>query len=56
MAGQFTAMDPLPGRENMILYGRLRELRRQQRRPAPRSLIEQFDLAEAVDRQVVPIL
>jgi ABC-2 type transport system ATP-binding protein len=54
MAGQFTAMDPLlTGRENLVLFGRLRGLRRQQAKARADELIEQFDLVDAADRQLV---
>jgi ABC-2 type transport system ATP-binding protein len=53
MAGQGTAMDPLlTGRENLVLYGRLRGLRRRQAKARADELIEQFDLVDAADRQV----
>jgi ABC-2 type transport system ATP-binding protein len=53
MAGQTTAMDPLlTGRENLVLFGRLRGLRRRQAKVRADELIEQFDLADAADRQV----
>ena len=40
MAGQFTAMDPLlTGRENLVLFGRLRGLRRQQAKARAEELI-----------------
>ncbi len=53
MAGQGAAMDPLlTGRENLVLFGRLRGLRRRQARARADELIEQFDLADAADRQV----
>ncbi len=53
MAGQFSAMDPmLTGRENLVLFGRLRGLRRQQAKARADELIEQFDLGAAADRQV----
>ena len=53
MAGQFTAMDPmLTGRENLVLFGRLRGLRRQQAKARADELIAQFDLVETADRQV----
>jgi ABC-2 type transport system ATP-binding protein len=53
MAGQGTAMDPmLTGRENLVLYGRLRGLRRRQANARADELIQQFDLADAADRQV----
>jgi ABC-2 type transport system ATP-binding protein len=53
MAGQFIAMDLLlTGRENLVLFGRLRGLRRRQAKARADELIEQFDLVEAADRQV----
>jgi ABC-2 type transport system ATP-binding protein len=53
MAGQFAAMDPmLTGRENLVLYGRLRGLRRRQAIARADELIEQFDLVDAADRRV----
>jgi ABC-2 type transport system ATP-binding protein len=53
MAGQTTAMDPLlTGRENLVLFGRLRGLRRRQANARADELIEQFDLADAADRRV----
>ena len=53
MAGQFTAMDPLlTGRENLVLFGRLRGLRRRQAKGRADELIQQFDLVDAADRQV----
>jgi ABC-2 type transport system ATP-binding protein len=53
MAGQFTAMDPLlTGRENLVLFGRLRGLRRHDAKVRADELIKQFDLVDAADRQV----
>ena len=53
MAAQFTAMDPLlTGRENLVLFGRLRGLRRRQAKARAGTLIELFDLVAAADRQV----
>ena len=53
MAGQSTALDPLlTGRENLVLFGRLRGLRRQQAKSRADELIEQFDLVAAADRRV----
>jgi ABC-2 type transport system ATP-binding protein len=53
MAGQTTAMDPLlTGRENLVLFGRLRGLRRRQAKVRADELVEQFDLSDAADRQV----
>jgi ABC-2 type transport system ATP-binding protein len=53
MAGQPTAMDPLlTGRENLVLFGRLRGLRRRQAKARADELIEQFDMVDAADRQL----
>lgn len=53
MAGQFAAMDPmLTGRENLVLFGRLRGLRRRQAKARADELIEQFDLVAAAGRRV----
>ncbi|SPM37069.1 ABC-type multidrug transport system, ATPase component [Mycobacterium rhizamassiliense] len=54
MAGQASALDPLlTGRENLVLFGRLRGLRRQQAKARADELIKQFDLTEAADRQII---
>jgi ABC-2 type transport system ATP-binding protein len=53
MAGQFTAMDPLlTGRENLVLFGRLRGLRRHHAQARADELIKQFDMVGAADRRV----
>jgi ABC-2 type transport system ATP-binding protein len=53
ITGQFTALDPLlTGRENLVLYGRLRGLRRSEAKARAEELIRQFDLGEVVDRQI----
>ncbi|WP_156765943.1 ATP-binding cassette domain-containing protein [Mycobacterium sp. E342] len=53
MAGQFSAMDlMLTGRENLVLFGRLRGLRRQQAKARADELIEQFGLVAAADRRL----
>jgi ABC-2 type transport system ATP-binding protein len=53
LAGQSIAMDLLlTGRENLVLFGRLRGLRRQHARARADELIEQFDLVDAADRRV----
>jgi ABC-2 type transport system ATP-binding protein len=53
VAGQGTALDPLlTGRENLVLFGRLRGLRRRQAKARADELIGQFDLVDAADRQV----
>jgi ABC-2 type transport system ATP-binding protein len=52
IAGQFSAMDPLlNGRENLVLFGRLRGLSRHQAKARADELIEQFDLVDAADRR-----
>lgn len=52
MAGQFTALDPLlTGRENLVLFGRLRGLRRGQAKARAGELIDQFNLGTFADRQ-----
>lgn len=52
LAGQFAAMDPLlSGRENLVLFGRLRGLSRRQAKARAEELIEQFDLIDAADRR-----
>ncbi|MCA2305811.1 ATP-binding cassette domain-containing protein [Mycobacterium intracellulare] len=53
MAGQFTGMDPmLTGRENLVLFGRLRGLNRRQAKARADELLEQFDLVAAADRRL----
>ena len=53
MAGQFTAVDPmLTGRENLVLFGRMLGLRRQEAKARADELIGQFDLVAAADRRV----
>ncbi|MGD1282497.1 ATP-binding cassette domain-containing protein [Mycobacterium seoulense] len=52
MAGQVAAMDPLlTGWENLVLFGRLRGLRRREAKARADELIEQFDLADAAHRR-----
>ncbi|WP_231998236.1 ATP-binding cassette domain-containing protein [Mycobacterium sp. 1245499.0] len=51
--GQMSAMDTLlTGRENLILFGRLRGLRRKQAKARADELIEQFDLGAVADRRI----
>lgn len=51
ITGQRTGMDPmLTGRENLVLFGRLRGLRRRPAKARADELIEQFDLVAAADR------
>ncbi len=53
VTGQYAALDELlSGRENLVLFGRLRGLRRSHARLRADDLIEQFDLAHAADRRV----
>jgi ABC-2 type transport system ATP-binding protein len=53
VTGQEAALDmSLTGRENLILFGRLRGMRRKQARHRADELIERFDLVDAADRNV----
>ncbi|HVT68754.1 MAG TPA: ATP-binding cassette domain-containing protein [Trebonia sp.] len=53
MAGQFTGMDPmLTGRENLVLFGRLRGLNRKRAKARADELLQQFDLVAAADRRL----
>ncbi|MDF2899017.1 MAG: daunorubicin resistance transporter ATP-binding subunit [Rhodococcus erythropolis] len=53
VTGQDAALDlRLTGRENLVLFGRLRGLRRDAARARAEELIQQFDMAHAADRQV----
>lgn len=53
MAGQFTGMDPmLTARENLVLFGRLRGLRRREAKARADELLQQFDLVDAADRRL----
>jgi ABC-2 type transport system ATP-binding protein len=53
VTGQYAAVDELlTGRENLVLFGRLRGLRRTDARLRADDLIEQFDLEHAADRRV----
>ncbi|WP_313959919.1 ATP-binding cassette domain-containing protein [Mycobacterium deserti] len=53
VTGQEAAVDPLlSGRENLVLFSRLRGMRRGRARSRADELIEQFDLAHAADRPV----
>ncbi|MDX1872740.1 ATP-binding cassette domain-containing protein [Mycolicibacterium sp. 120266] len=53
VTGQDAALDPrLTGRENLVLFGRLRGLRRAEARARAEELITQFDMGHAADRQV----
>jgi ABC-2 type transport system ATP-binding protein len=51
--GQLAALDwQLTGRENLVLFGRLRGLRRKHAQLRADALIEQFDMSHAADRRV----
>ncbi len=53
LTGQEAALDLLlTGRENLVLFGRLRGMRRNNARRRADELIEQFDMAHAADRPV----
>lgn len=53
VTGQDASLDILlTGRENLILFGRLRGLRRREARSRAEELITQFDLVHAADRPV----
>jgi len=54
MTGQHAALDwQLTGRENLVMFGRLRGMRRKDARARADALIDQFDLAYAADRSVI---
>jgi len=51
--GQITALDwELTGRENLVLFGRLRGMRRKHARLQADALIHQFDMSHAANRRV----
>ena len=51
--GQLAALDwQLTGRENLVLFGRLRGMRRKHAHVRADALIEQFDMSHAADRRV----
>ena len=51
--GQIAALDwELTGRENLVLFGRLRGMRRKDARARADALIHQFDMLQAADRLV----
>lgn len=53
MAGQFTGLDPmLTGRENLVLFSRLRGLNRRRAKARADELLEQFNLVDAADRRL----
>ena len=53
LTGQYAAVDELlSGRENLVLFGRLRGLKRSQARSRADELLEQFSLTGAADRRV----
>ena len=54
MTGQVAALDwELTGRENLVMFARLRGMRRKDARARAGELIEQFDLVDAADRTVL---
>lgn len=54
MTGQHAALDwQLNGRENLVMFGRLRGLRRKDAQARADALIDQFDMGHAADRLVV---
>lgn len=54
LTGQDAALDPLlTGRENLVLFGRLRGMRRNKARLRADELIDQFDMQHAADRRVI---
>ena len=53
VTGQDAALDPaMSGRENLVLFGRLRGMRRKQARGRADELIERFDLTKAAERRL----
>ena len=51
--GQLAALDwQLTGRENLVLFGRLRGMRRKHAQLRADALIDQFDMSHAADRRV----
>lgn len=53
VTGQDAALDTtLTGRENLVLFGRLRGMKRKQAGGRADELIERFDLVDAADREV----
>jgi len=54
MTGQHAALDwELSGRENLLMFCRLRGMRRKEAHLRADELIEQFDLADAADRRIL---
>ena len=53
LSGQYAAVDEnLTGRENLVMFGRLYQLPKEEARRRAGELLEQFDLSEAADRPV----
>ncbi|MGH3675338.1 MAG: ATP-binding cassette domain-containing protein [Mycobacterium sp.] len=53
LTGQFAAIDELlTGRENLVLFGRMRGMRRKRARGRAEELLTQFGLADAGDQRV----
>ncbi|WP_445166409.1 ATP-binding cassette domain-containing protein [Mycolicibacterium sp. Dal123E01] len=54
MTGQHAALDwELSGRENLVMFCRLRGMRRKEANLRADELIDQFDLADAADRRIL---
>src|SRR4029078_5717477 len=57
LAGQYAAVDEsLTGRENLVLFGRLYRLSRNDARGRANDLLERIELLAAADRLVGPLL
>src|ERR1700727_1670804 len=53
LTGQQVALDEmLTGRENLVMFGRLQGLKKQQARSRAKDLLDHFDLFQAADRSV----
>jgi ABC-2 type transport system ATP-binding protein len=53
ITAQLTSLDwQLTGRENLVLFGRLRGMRRKQAQARADVLIDQFDMSHAADRRI----
>src|SRR5204862_5466451 len=51
LTGQFAAVDEiLSGRENLVMFGRLFDLRREEAAQRATELLDRFDLSDAADR------
>lgn len=53
LSGQYAAVDEnLTGRENLVMFGRLYQLRKEEARHRAGALLEQFELTDAASRVV----